>query len=80
MRPREKLRWTYQAMSPVNAAPVVADGRLFAATEGGQVVALDAATGAELWTITTEGTGLQSLTGGGRRTLPGVGPGRFDGH
>lgn len=54
--------WTHQAAAPISAAPVVADGAVFAATEAGQVFAVDAATGAELWTLPTEGMGLQGLT------------------
>ena len=54
--------WTYQASAPINDAPVVAHGMVFAAAENGEIFAVDASTGTELWTVTAEGRGLQSLT------------------
>jgi outer membrane protein assembly factor BamB len=47
--------WTYA----ITAAPAHADGRLFVPTQWNALVALDAATGAELWRATTPGGPLE---------------------
>ena len=57
-----ELLWTHQAVGLISAAPVVADGMVFAATENGQIFALDASTGVEIWALPTEGMGLQAPT------------------
>ena len=71
--------WTYEAPGFISAEPVVADGVIFGATEGGHVFALDAASGAERWTLRTEGSALQSLSVVRWSPLRGVRPGRTDG-
>ena len=53
--------WTYGAPGLISAGPVVADGVIYGAAEGGHVFALDANTGAEHWTLSTEGSAVQSL-------------------
>ena len=58
----ESPLWRYSAHGPISAAPVVTDSAIFAATESGEVFAVDTATGAELWTLAAEGMGLQGLT------------------
>lgn len=45
------------------ATPLVVDGRMFVSTPYGRVVALDPATGVELWATAIEGPGLPSLRG-----------------
>ena len=54
--------WTHEAPGFISAAPVVADGVIYGAAEGGHVFALDPATGAERWTLATESWALQSLS------------------
>ena len=54
--------WTYEAPGFNSAAPVVADGVIYGAVEGGHVFALDTTTGAERWTLPTESWALQSLS------------------
>ena len=54
--------WTYKAPGFNSAAPVVADGVIYGAVEGGHVFALDTTTGAERWTLPTESWALQSLS------------------
>jgi len=47
-----RVAWEYRSgdgKGNIQANPVIANGRLFAPTVGGSVVALDAATGKELW-------------------------------
>jgi glucose dehydrogenase len=55
---RLQVAWTYDTGEPIalfrksprfEATPVYADGKLYLSTPGGFVVALDAATGRELW-------------------------------
>jgi outer membrane protein assembly factor BamB len=43
------VRWKYTGGTPDAASPVVANGLVFLATNTGQAVCLDAATGQELW-------------------------------
>jgi glucose dehydrogenase len=49
--------------------PVVADGMMFLAADGGHLMALDPATGKTIWSILPPGPGIdaQSRAGGGRR-------------
>ena len=54
--------WTYEAPGFISAAPVVANGVIYSAAEGGHVFALDTTTGAERWTLATESWTLQSLS------------------
>ena len=54
--------WTHEAPGFNSAAPVVADGVIYGAVEGGHVFALDTTTGAERWTLPTESWALQSLS------------------
>ena len=54
--------WTHEAPGFSSAAPVVANGVIYGATEGGHVFALATTTGAERWTLATESWALQSLS------------------
>lgn len=50
------VRWTYNTAMPTlalnrNAAPLVADGRLYIATPGGKVIRVDPASGAAEWDL-----------------------------
>ena len=54
--------WTYEAPGFTSAAPVVADGVIYGAAEGGHIFALDTTTGAERWTLATDSLALQSLS------------------
>ncbi len=42
-------RWRYDAGSALYGAPLIADGRVYVGTADGDVLALDAATGAPIW-------------------------------
>jgi eukaryotic-like serine/threonine-protein kinase len=46
---RLKLAWRFETKGAIKAAPVVADGRVFAASTDKHLYALDAANGTELW-------------------------------
>ena len=51
--PRLKLKWAfgYNGVAPARTQPAVAGGRLFVASENGEVHALDPATGCTFWTF-----------------------------
>lgn len=51
-----EVRWTYNTAVPplslhANAAPLIADGRVYVATSGGKLVGLDLATGVAGWEV-----------------------------
>jgi len=50
-----RLAWTRTLGAAIQAPPLVADGRVYAATAAGGVFCLDATTGADLWTATVAG-------------------------
>jgi len=54
--PRLKLKWAfgYASVAAARAQPIVAGGRLFAASENREVHALDPKTGCTYWTFTAE--------------------------
>jgi polyvinyl alcohol dehydrogenase (cytochrome) len=70
--PRLKLKWAfgYANVSAVRALPAVAGGRLFTASENGEVHALDPRTGCSHWTFKAKG---------GVRSALSVGPYQVDG-
>lgn len=45
-----KLLWQFQARSEILSSPIVADGKLFFSSSDDRIYALDASTGARLWT------------------------------
>lgn len=51
--PPGKQLWEYDAGGPFNAGPTLADGKLYAASSEGRLVALDPATGTKLWEYDT---------------------------
>lgn len=70
--PKLKLKWAfgYANVSAVRALPAVAGGRLFTASENGEVHALDPRTGCSHWTFKAKG---------GVRSALSVGPYQVDG-
>lgn len=50
-----KPNWTFDASARVIASPVEKDGVLFVGDENGNFYAIDAASGKQLWKVTTEG-------------------------
>ncbi|GAB3005987.1 hypothetical protein GCM10023080_084520 [Streptomyces pseudoechinosporeus] len=50
-----KEKWTHQAASDAETAPVVADGKVYFGTRDGALYAVDAASGSEVWRRTFEG-------------------------
>lgn len=59
------LRWVDDAGVAMIASPLVANGDVFAATEGGDVIAVDATTGTQIWDANVGGsvTGKPTLDG-----------------
>lgn len=62
LTPPLDLLWTYESpadkngnRAPVDASPVIAEGRVLVGTLGGQFVAIDLETGKELWAFKPEG-------------------------
>ena len=49
-------RWRFEFGAPASAGPLLDGDRVFAASEGGAVVALDAATGDLSWRVSIDGT------------------------
>ena len=45
----EKVKWTYATSKPLTAAPAIAGGHVYLATEDGRTLALDRETGRPLW-------------------------------
>jgi quinoprotein glucose dehydrogenase len=77
--PRRRIRF-----NPSQATPLVIDGRMYVSTPYGRVVALEAATGKELWAYDVPGPGQPSLRGveywpGDSKTSPRVLFGTRDG-
>ncbi|TAM77164.1 hypothetical protein EPN44_03750 [bacterium] len=52
---RLALRWANDFGAPITASPLAVGGRIYIATEAGQVAALDAASGNVLWNTTVPG-------------------------
>ena len=53
-------RWSYQADSMINTAPVAAEGMVYVGSESGRFYALDAVTGGLVWSRESMEWGLQS--------------------
>ena len=53
-------RWSYQADSMINTAPVAAEGMVYVGSESGRFYALDAVTGELVWSRESMEWGLQS--------------------
>ena len=53
-QPATTVKWSYEAFSPLVAAPAVVGGRVFLTTEVGQVVALEGETGRLVWQYTSD--------------------------
>ena len=53
---RLQLRWKFQTGDGLQASPLVANGRVYVASQHGVVRALDARTGAQLWQVATRAT------------------------
>lgn len=61
-----QIAWTYQTRDGSNyiqCNPIVVDGVMFAPTPGKQIVAVNAATGTELWRFKPEGVGKPAFRG-----------------
>lgn len=60
--PQYRFKWAYDFKSfiEVHAQPVIADGRVFLGAQDGRLRAIDAETGAELWTFQTGGPIMNS--------------------
>jgi polyvinyl alcohol dehydrogenase (cytochrome) len=73
--PRLKLKWAfgYSGVSAARAQPAVAGGRLFVASENGEVHALDPKTGCTYWTFKAQGGVRSALVVAPYRAAAGAG-------
>jgi len=63
--PKVSVNWVDDFGVAMVASPLVANGEVFAATEGGDVIAVDAATGSQVWDVNVGGSiaGTPTLDG-----------------
>jgi outer membrane protein assembly factor BamB len=60
---RTSITTSVSTISDIDAAPVVADGKVYAIGQGGRMVALDLLTGQRLWELTVGGISMPWLAG-----------------